>query len=119
MISLGSYSTELPVEPGPLSLVLRRAPDGEVVFPGADETPRKADAVKGGEQVYAELSGQTGSSLKDLDAQLHLTNATPPQQPFVRIPDGSSPARSSFPKATSAWRARRRFASKTAASSAN
>ena len=58
VISLGSYSTELPVEPAPLSLVLRRAPDGEVVFPRSRRDSPEADAVKGGEQIYAELRGQ-------------------------------------------------------------
>lgn len=86
-IPLGEFFTDLSVEPSPYSWVLRRATDGQIVYPKDDTVPLDAAAVKGGERVYAELRHQGRGMMPELNAQLHVTNLTPSQYPF-RVDSG-------------------------------
>lgn len=84
-ISLGTFTTDLSVEPAPLSLVLHRASNGEVIFPRSGEP---ASRIQGGEEIYAELRRPEDLSIQNVDARLHLTNAAPAQSPFTADASG-------------------------------
>lgn len=54
-VLLDTFSLDLPVEPPPLSMVLRKTQTEEVVFPKAGDAASEVAACQGGEQLYAEL----------------------------------------------------------------
>lgn len=81
-IPLGAFSTDLRVEPSPLSFAIRRASTGAVVFPRSPDSPQDADAIRKGEEVYAELRRQGSASVEIADARLDVANLTPSQRPF-------------------------------------
>jgi len=86
-ISLGTFTTDLRVEPAPLSLVLHKASNDQILFPrGSDDSP---DApVKGGEQIYAELREQGTVPLRNVEAQLSAVNVRPSPRPFTEVSPG-------------------------------
>ncbi|MEN6336971.1 MAG: hypothetical protein ABFE01_22165, partial [Phycisphaerales bacterium] len=85
--SLGTFTTGLRVEPSPLSLALHKASNDQVIFPrGSDESP---DApVKGGELIYAELREEGSVPLRNIEAQMSLTNVRPGPRPFTEVSPG-------------------------------
>ncbi len=80
-IPLGAFSTDVLVEPSPLSLVIHTASTGAVVFPRGEDSSQ-GTTVQGGEEVYAELRRQGDTTIEITDAQLHVANMTPSQRPF-------------------------------------
>lgn len=81
-IPLGAFSTDLLVEPAPLSLVIHTASTGVVIFPRGQDLSQDAATAQGGEGVYAELRRQGNTTIEITDAQLNVTNVTPSQRPF-------------------------------------